>query len=81
MYTSAPDLAIMREDAQRQGKRYDFEDVLLIAARGAPLGTAGPEPYRTEGTWSHGRSTEVPIAVCSGSVQRRLRRLRTRRTA
>lgn len=28
---SAPDLAIMREDAQRQGKRYGFEDVLLIA--------------------------------------------------
>ncbi|MGW2207620.1 Uma2 family endonuclease [Streptomyces sp. NPDC001774] len=28
---SAPDLAILREDAQRQGKRYSFEDVLLIA--------------------------------------------------
>ncbi|MFD9595936.1 Uma2 family endonuclease [Kitasatospora sp. NPDC059973] len=28
---SAPDFAIMREDAQRQGKRYGFEDVLLIA--------------------------------------------------
>ncbi len=28
---SAPDLAILREDAQRQGKRYGFEDVLLIA--------------------------------------------------
>ncbi|MFJ3975006.1 Uma2 family endonuclease [Streptomyces sp. NPDC090021] len=28
---SAPDFAILREDAQRQGKRYSFEDVLLIA--------------------------------------------------
>ncbi|MFE9425298.1 Uma2 family endonuclease [Kitasatospora sp. NPDC006697] len=28
---SAPDFAIVREDAQRQGKRYGFEDVLLIA--------------------------------------------------
>ncbi|MGW1253879.1 Uma2 family endonuclease [Streptomyces sp. NPDC002513] len=28
---SAPDFAILREDAQRQGKRYGFEDVLLIA--------------------------------------------------
>ncbi|MFI8104634.1 Uma2 family endonuclease [Streptomyces sp. NPDC086023] len=28
---SAPDLAILREDAQKRGKRYSFEDVLLIA--------------------------------------------------
>ncbi|MET8982534.1 Uma2 family endonuclease [Streptomyces sp. NPDC004539] len=28
---SAPDLAILREDASREGKRYSFEDVLLIA--------------------------------------------------
>lgn len=28
---SAPDFAIMREDAQRQGKRYGYEDALLIA--------------------------------------------------
>lgn len=28
---SAPDLAILREDAQRQGKRYSFEDVLLVS--------------------------------------------------
>lgn len=28
---SAPDLAIIREDAQKHGKRYSFEDVLLIA--------------------------------------------------
>ncbi|QCX82910.1 hypothetical protein C9F11_46815 (plasmid) [Streptomyces sp. YIM 121038] len=28
---SAPDLAILREDARKQGKRYSFEDVLLIA--------------------------------------------------
>ncbi|MFC1417607.1 Uma2 family endonuclease [Streptacidiphilus cavernicola] len=28
---SAPDFAILREDAQRQGTRYSFEDVLLIA--------------------------------------------------
>lgn len=28
---SAPDLAILREDAEKQGKRYSFEDVLLIA--------------------------------------------------
>ncbi|MEU6759895.1 Uma2 family endonuclease [Streptomyces sp. NPDC046685] len=28
---SAPDFAIMREDARRQGKRYSFKDVLLIA--------------------------------------------------
>ncbi|MFJ9953560.1 Uma2 family endonuclease [Kitasatospora sp. NPDC091207] len=28
---SAPDFAILREDAQREGKRYGFEDVLLIA--------------------------------------------------
>ncbi|MFI9748138.1 Uma2 family endonuclease [Streptomyces sp. NPDC052494] len=28
---SAPDLAILREDSQRVGKRYSFEDVLLIA--------------------------------------------------
>lgn len=28
---SAPDLAILREDAQRNGKRFGFEDVLLIA--------------------------------------------------
>ncbi|MFK0196522.1 Uma2 family endonuclease [Streptomyces lavendulae] len=28
---SAPDFAILREDAQRHGKRYGFEDVLLIA--------------------------------------------------
>ncbi|MCX4747045.1 Uma2 family endonuclease [Kitasatospora sp. NBC_01287] len=28
---SAPDFTILREDAQRQGKRYSFEDVLLIA--------------------------------------------------
>ncbi|MFF4577532.1 Uma2 family endonuclease [Streptomyces sp. NPDC001373] len=28
---SAPDFAILREDAKRQGKRYGFEDVLLIA--------------------------------------------------
>ena len=28
---SAPDFAILREDARRQGKRYGFEDVLLIA--------------------------------------------------
>ncbi|GAQ55242.1 Uma2 family endonuclease [Streptomyces acidiscabies] len=27
---SAPDLAIIREDAQKQNKRYSFEDVLLI---------------------------------------------------
>ncbi|WP_225447614.1 Uma2 family endonuclease [Streptacidiphilus sp. P02-A3a] len=28
---SAPDLAILREDARRQGTRYSFGDVLLIA--------------------------------------------------
>jgi hypothetical protein len=28
---SAPDLAILREDARREGKRYSFEDVLLIS--------------------------------------------------
>ncbi|MFE3578582.1 Uma2 family endonuclease [Streptomyces vinaceus] len=28
---SAPNFAILREDAQRQGQRYSFEDVLLIA--------------------------------------------------
>ncbi|WP_416974796.1 Uma2 family endonuclease [Streptomyces sp. 4F14] len=28
---SAPDFAILREDAQTQGKRYSFEDVLLIS--------------------------------------------------
>ncbi|MEU5094586.1 Uma2 family endonuclease [Streptomyces sp. NPDC020996] len=28
---SAPDLAILREDARREGKRYGFEDVLLIS--------------------------------------------------
>lgn len=28
---SAPDFAIVRENAQRQGKRYGFDDVLLIA--------------------------------------------------
>jgi Uma2 family endonuclease len=28
---SAPDLAILREDAEKQGKRYSFEEVLLIA--------------------------------------------------
>ncbi|BBA99752.1 hypothetical protein RVR_6507 [Actinacidiphila reveromycinica] len=28
---SAPDFAILREDARRQGKRYGFDDVLLIA--------------------------------------------------
>lgn len=28
---SAPDFAILREDAQKEGKRYSFEDVLLIA--------------------------------------------------
>ncbi|QCX82473.1 hypothetical protein C9F11_44545 (plasmid) [Streptomyces sp. YIM 121038] len=28
---SAPDLAILRENAHKQGKRYSFEDVLLIA--------------------------------------------------
>ncbi|ROR37720.1 Uma2 family endonuclease [Kitasatospora cineracea] len=28
---SAPDFAIVREGAQREGKRYGFEDVLLIA--------------------------------------------------
>jgi Uma2 family endonuclease len=28
---SAPDLAIFREDARREGKRYGFEDVLLIS--------------------------------------------------
>ncbi|MCX3063778.1 hypothetical protein [Streptomyces beihaiensis] len=28
---SAPGFAILREDAQKQGKRYSFEDVLLIA--------------------------------------------------
>ncbi|MFF1465321.1 Uma2 family endonuclease [Streptomyces sp. NPDC058330] len=28
---SAPDLAILREDAQKQGKRYSFDDVLLIS--------------------------------------------------
>ncbi|MFG3661306.1 Uma2 family endonuclease [Streptomyces sp. NPDC047706] len=28
---SAPDLAILREDARKEGKRYSFEDVLLIA--------------------------------------------------
>ncbi|MFD6415418.1 Uma2 family endonuclease [Streptomyces sp. NPDC060194] len=28
---SAPDLAILREDARREGKRYAFTDVLLIA--------------------------------------------------
>ncbi|MDX3387620.1 hypothetical protein PV682_40185 [Streptomyces niveiscabiei] len=27
---SAPDLAILREDAQRNGKRFGFEDVLLV---------------------------------------------------
>ncbi|MFJ6697011.1 Uma2 family endonuclease [Streptomyces sp. NPDC091272] len=28
---SAPDLAVMRQDAQKQGKRYSYEDVLLVA--------------------------------------------------
>ena len=28
---SAPDLAILRDDARRDGKRYGFEDVLLIS--------------------------------------------------
>ncbi|MFJ6695881.1 Uma2 family endonuclease [Streptomyces sp. NPDC091272] len=28
---SAPDLAILREDARREGKRHTFEDVLLIS--------------------------------------------------
>ncbi|MGW3851540.1 Uma2 family endonuclease [Streptomyces fagopyri] len=28
---SAPDLAILREDARKEGKRYTFEDVLLIS--------------------------------------------------
>jgi Uma2 family endonuclease len=28
---SAPDLAILREDARREGKRYSFEDVVLIS--------------------------------------------------
>ncbi len=28
---SAPDLAILREDARREGARYSFEDVLLIS--------------------------------------------------
>ncbi|MER6207684.1 Uma2 family endonuclease [Streptomyces sp. NPDC001642] len=28
---SAPDLAILREDARREGTRYSFEDVLLIS--------------------------------------------------
>jgi len=28
---SAPDLAVLREDARREGKRYSFEDVLLIS--------------------------------------------------
>ncbi|MFE2423375.1 Uma2 family endonuclease [Streptomyces hokutonensis] len=28
---SAPDLAILREDARKEGKRYSFEDVLLIS--------------------------------------------------
>lgn len=28
---SAPDFAILREDARREGKRYSFEDVLLIS--------------------------------------------------
>ncbi|MEV0484182.1 Uma2 family endonuclease [Streptomyces sp. NPDC050508] len=28
---SAPDLAILRDDAHREGKRYSFEDVLLIS--------------------------------------------------
>ncbi|MEU3146597.1 MULTISPECIES: Uma2 family endonuclease [unclassified Streptomyces] len=28
---SAPDLAILREDSRREGKRYSFEDVLLIS--------------------------------------------------
>ncbi|MFE0520794.1 Uma2 family endonuclease [Streptomyces sp. NPDC058954] len=28
---SAPDLAILREDARKKGKRYSFEDVLLIS--------------------------------------------------
>lgn len=28
---SAPDLAILREDAHRKGERYSFEDVLLIS--------------------------------------------------
>ncbi|MGW1077195.1 Uma2 family endonuclease [Streptomyces sp. NPDC002537] len=28
---SAPDLAILREDAREEGKRYSFEDVLLIS--------------------------------------------------
>ncbi|MDQ0955840.1 hypothetical protein QFZ24_009849 [Streptomyces phaeochromogenes] len=28
---SAPDLAILREDARKEGKRYSFEDVLLVS--------------------------------------------------
>ncbi|MDO0926592.1 hypothetical protein QQY24_14655 [Streptomyces sp. TG1A-8] len=28
---SAPDLAILREDARKEGERYGFEDVLLIS--------------------------------------------------
>ncbi|MFF4911206.1 Uma2 family endonuclease [Streptomyces sp. NPDC001260] len=28
---SAPDLAMLREDARKEGKRYSFEDVLLIS--------------------------------------------------
>ncbi|MDT6986560.1 Uma2 family endonuclease [Streptomyces lusitanus] len=28
---SAPDFAILREDARKEGKRYSFEDVLLIS--------------------------------------------------
>ncbi|GAA3299938.1 hypothetical protein GCM10020295_39370 [Streptomyces cinereospinus] len=29
--TPPPDLAILREDARKEGKRYSFEDVLLIS--------------------------------------------------
>ncbi|RII08594.1 hypothetical protein DSC45_33295 [Streptomyces sp. YIM 130001] len=65
---SAPDLAILREDARREGKRYSFADVLLIpevvstssartttTARRSTAGTASPS------TWSW-----TPVALPDG---------------
>ncbi|WP_416984369.1 hypothetical protein [Streptomyces sp. T028] len=43
---SAPDLAILREDARREGKRYSFEDVLLTSE---VVSTLHPRPRRTPG--------------------------------
>ncbi|WP_318211061.1 hypothetical protein [Streptomyces sp. SJL17-1] len=60
---SAPDLAILREDSQRVGKRYGFEDVLLIAE----VVTA---PANSPSTWPMAAPSPSTLTSCPSPNRR-----------